>query len=98
MKKYNIIYVDPPWAFEKGWLWQRTASTAYAHADAHTIGVIKQQRTSGRVKLTKARSGIEQTSVCTVGISSRRTEKLFQVIGEENHERISPLHQDHRSH
>ena len=28
MKKYQIIYADPPWEFENGWCWQRKESRA----------------------------------------------------------------------
>jgi len=36
-RKYRIIYADPPWPFEKGWLWERTRSRADSHYPTLTI-------------------------------------------------------------
>jgi len=37
MKKYQIIYADPPWAFENGWCWERTKSRADSHYPTMSI-------------------------------------------------------------
>ncbi|GAH81726.1 unnamed protein product, partial [marine sediment metagenome] len=35
-KKYQIIYVDPPWQYKKN-LWQRQQSLASSHYDSMSI-------------------------------------------------------------